>query len=156
MPDMRSHAIKPITLINNTDDNPYWDNSIDKYFARPLDPIFDQITYPNYFKFYKISTKTTNHTTVYRDQSNNIIVKRKSPIIPRFRYLKVQDGEMFFYQQLLCIVPCRSENELRGNFESYRDYYLHLNPHLTQHLHLINVQHTINYSRPNSVLSLQI
>ncbi|CAG8731368.1 20181_t:CDS:2, partial [Gigaspora rosea] len=40
------------------------------------------------------------------------------------------DGEMFFYQQLLCTIPCRTENELLANFPTYRDHYLHLNPHL--------------------------
>jgi len=38
-------AIRPICLIDDNDDNPYWDDSIDKYFARPLDPLFQQITY---------------------------------------------------------------------------------------------------------------
>jgi len=132
MPDMRSRAIRPICLIDDNDNNPYWDDSIDKYFARPLNPLFQQITYPDYFRNYNISTKSTNSANleIYKDQLNNFVVRRSSPIVVRFRHLKIDDGESFFYQQLLRTLPCRSENELRGKFFSYREHYLHLNPNI--------------------------
>ena len=47
MPNMRSRAIRHICLMD--DDNPYWD-SIDKYFARPLNPLFQQIINLDYFR----------------------------------------------------------------------------------------------------------
>jgi len=132
MPDMRSRAIRPISLIDDDENNPYWDDSIDKYFARPLDPLFQQITYLDYFRNYSISTKSNNSANpeIYKDQLNNFVIRRSSSIVVRFRYLNVDDGEAFFYQQLLCTLPCRSEKELLGEFRSYRAHYLHLNPNI--------------------------
>ena len=51
-----------------------------------------------------------------------------SPLVVCYRYLKVQNGEPFFYQQLLLLTPCRSEGELLGNHTSYRERYLSLHP----------------------------
>ncbi|CAG8490878.1 16859_t:CDS:2 [Acaulospora morrowiae] len=130
MPDMRSRAIRPIFLIDDNENNPYWNDNIDKYFARPLDLCFQQITYLNYFRNYSISTKSNNsaNSEIYKDQLNNFVIRRSSPIVVRFRYLKIDDREAYFYQQLLCTLPCQSEKELLGKFQSYRTHYLHLNP----------------------------
>ena len=53
-----------------------WDDNIDKYFARPLDPLFQQITYLDYFRNYSIFTKSTNSTNpeIYKDQLNNFVI----------------------------------------------------------------------------------
>ena len=64
MPDMRSRAIRPISLIDDDENNPYWDDSIDKYFARPLDPLFQQITYLDYFRNYSISIQKFINTNL--------------------------------------------------------------------------------------------
>ncbi|CAB4382270.1 unnamed protein product [Rhizophagus irregularis] len=53
---------------------------------------------------------------------------RTSPLVVRYRYLKVQNGELFFYQQLSLSISCRFEEELLGNYTSYRERYLSLHP----------------------------
>src|SRR5438128_3883991 len=34
-PINRLHAIKPVSLISYNEDDPYWKNAVEKYFARP-------------------------------------------------------------------------------------------------------------------------
>ena len=64
-----------------------------------------------------------------------ILVKRTKPIIVRFHFLRVQDGEQFFYQQILINLPCRSEEELLGGYQTYREHYLSLHPNFSNALH---------------------
>ncbi|CAG8775132.1 14706_t:CDS:2, partial [Gigaspora rosea] len=40
-PNIRTKAILPLYMINFFDDNPYWSDKIEKYFARPNNPEFD-------------------------------------------------------------------------------------------------------------------
>ena len=52
-PTSRQKAIRPIYLINEDDDNPYWTNHIEKYFNRLIEDEFNNITYPEYFQNYE-------------------------------------------------------------------------------------------------------
>ena len=63
------------------------------------------------------------------------MVKRRKPIVIRYHFLKVQDGEQFFYQQLLLTLPCRSEKDLLGGYKTYREHYLSLYPNFSNALH---------------------
>ncbi len=68
--------------------------------SRPTEGVFDQITYPQYFEQYIIQkTRPASNTRrdVYRDQLGNYIIKRTKPIIVRYRFLKITDGELYFY-----------------------------------------------------------
>jgi hypothetical protein len=56
-PSTRVKAIKPIFAIHAEDEDPYWKDCIEKYFARPNHHIFENITYPEYFKNYNLLTK---------------------------------------------------------------------------------------------------
>ena len=119
-PTTRSRAIRPITTISDDEEDPYWKDTIEKYFTRPHTEEFNNITYPNYFKNYTLSTKKpSNNSTACQDDLNYYIIKRSTPLIIRYRYLKVQNGESFFYQQLLLTISCRSESEMLGNYTSY-------------------------------------
>jgi hypothetical protein len=122
-PTSRQKAIHPIYLINDDDDNPYWSNHIEKYFNCPTEDEFNNVTYSEYFKNYEITTSqpTTKHT-IYIDNLNNYVTKRTILKLVRFRYLKLQDGELFFYQKLLLEIPCRSEEKLIRNFSTYREH----------------------------------
>src|SRR6185437_11406930 len=127
----RYRAIRPIATISDDDDDPYWKDYIEKYFARPHGEEFESITYPDYFKNYRLQTKSppaSSHSRIYKDNLNYYVIKRKNPIIVRYKYLKPQDGDTYFYQQLLLTKPCRSEAELRGNHKTYRAHFLHLHP----------------------------
>ena len=132
-PTSRQKAIHPIYLINEDDDNPYWINHIEKYFNRPTEDEFNNITYPEYFQNYEITTsQPTTRRIIYIDNLNNYVTKRITPKLVRFRYLKLQDGQLFFYQKLLLEISCRSEEELIRNFLTYRDYWLYRHPELNK------------------------
>ena len=60
-PFSRSKSIKPIHLILENEENPYWDDAIDKYLKRPRNNIFDNITYPKYHQKYQVLHKLANN-----------------------------------------------------------------------------------------------
>ncbi|CAG8653582.1 4024_t:CDS:2, partial [Paraglomus occultum] len=123
-PAKRTKAIKPIFAIHAENEDPFWKDCIEKYFARPRHSIFENLIYPEYFKKFNLVTKypglssrNTNGEAcrqVYQDEFNNFVVERRKPIVVQFHFLKVQDGEQFFYQQLLLTLPCRIEEDLKG------------------------------------------
>ena len=146
-PTSRQKAIRPISLIREDEDNPYWKNHIEKYFDRPDEEEFNNITYPDYFKNYEVSASypTTRRQHIYTDRLGNYVIKRTSQRLVRFRYLKLQDGEIYFYQKLLLEIPCRSEEELLENFQTYREYWLYRYPELyeaiqqvTKNIYILN------------------
>ena len=130
-PTIRTRSILPIYMIDENDENPYYDDTIMKYMARPHLPEFENLTYPQYFERYSITPSSPSSTNrqIYRDDLNNYIVKRSKEIIIRYRFLKIEDGELYFYQQLLLKVPTRSElNYRNGPNETYREKFLSLFP----------------------------
>ena len=135
-PNVRSKAVLPIHLLINEDDDPYFKDPIEKYMNRPIDNIFDEITYPNYFENYIIQKNRPINTRrdVYQDQLGNYVIERTKPIIVRYRFLKVTDGELYFYQLLLQSIPTRSENELKGIYSTYRDRYTSMYPHMVEEI----------------------
>src|ERR1044071_6595018 len=141
-PTSRQKAIHPIYLINDDDDNPYWSNHIKKYFNRSTKDEFNNVTYSEYFKNYEIITSqpTTKHT-IYINNLNNYVTKRTIPKLVRFRYLKLQDGELFFYQKLLLEIPCRSEEELIGKFSTYREHWLYHHSELNETIQQITQEY---------------
>ncbi|EXX55721.1 Pif1p [Rhizophagus irregularis DAOM 197198w] len=117
----RIRSIKPIHILQEEDMDPYWSDAVDKYFERPLDPIFDEITYPIYHRKYRqISRPSNNNTNYWIDVKGRYIVARKKEILVRFQYLTAQNGESFFYQQLLLKLPVRNEDQIKLNFPNYR------------------------------------
>ena len=118
-------------MIDENDENPYYDDTIMKYMARPHLPEFENLTYPQYFERYSITPSSPSSTNrqIYRDDLNNYIVKRSKEIIIRYRFLKIEDGELYFYQQLLLKVSTRSELDYKnGPNETYREKFLSLFP----------------------------
>ncbi|CAB5345236.1 unnamed protein product [Rhizophagus irregularis] len=89
---------------------------------------FDDLTYFQYFERYSIiPSPPATSRPVYRDKLNNYVVKRTKELITRHRFLKIEDGELYFYQQLLLNVPARSESELKSSPDTtYRKTFLQL------------------------------
>jgi len=105
-PFSRSRSIKPVHIILSDNENPYWDDAIDKYLKRPRNTIFNEITYPKYHQQYQICTKLTNpNRQHWIDLNGNYVVKRQKEILVRFHYTTVDSGGEFFYQQLLLRFP---------------------------------------------------
>ena len=122
-PSVRQKSILPIPLLINSNDNdiPFWPDSIEKYFNRPRDEEFESLSYQEYFESYEISpSKIVTPRQVFRDEIGNYVVKRKTKIITRIRYLRLEHGKLYFYQQLLLKLKCRSEEKLKGNFATYK------------------------------------
>ncbi|GES98056.1 AAA family ATPase [Rhizophagus clarus] len=106
-PTSQQKAIRPISLISENDDDPYWKNHIEKYFNHPEEEEFTNLTYPEYFKNYEI---TITQLTI------------------KFRHLKLHDEQLFFYQKLLLELPCKIEEELFGKFLTYQEHCNILGP----------------------------
>jgi len=128
-PDLRSKSILPVRQLLESPDNPYYADAIEKYFQRPYGQEFDNLKYEEYYQLYNIGTVNTrlSHRTV-RDLDNRVVQKRQKPILTRTRFLKLSDGESFFYYQLLRKRPWRSEEELLRPHNTYREHYLSMFP----------------------------
>src|SRR5688572_3212189 len=132
-PTSRQKAIRPISLINENDDDPYWKNHIEKYFDRPEEDEFTNLRYSEYFQNYDITiTRPNTRRQIYIDKLGNYVVKRTVLRLVRFHNLTLHDGQLFFYQKLLLEIPCRSEEELLGNFSTYREHWLHCHPEFNE------------------------
>ncbi len=128
-PAMRRKAVIPIYLINEENSEyPYWDDLIDKYFARPHEEQFEKLTYAEYFQQYSLQRNRSKGDIRPIDLLGNMVIKRKKPCLTRYRYLRLEDGEAYFYHQLLLSKPWRSENEISGSFSSYREHFRILYP----------------------------
>jgi len=94
----RSKSIKPVHIILENEENPYWDDAIDKYLKRPQNNIFNEITYPKYHQQYQISFKLTNPNKQYWiDLNGRYVIKRQKDILVRFHHISIESGEEFFY-----------------------------------------------------------
>ncbi|GBB87368.1 hypothetical protein RclHR1_13810001 [Rhizophagus clarus] len=160
-PTSRQKAIRPVYLINEEEDDPYWKDHIEKYFNRPFEEEFNNLTYPDYYKYYDISKSLpSTKRQIHNDLLNNYVVKRTTPKLVRFRYLKLQDGELYFYQKLLLELPCRNEEELLGIFQTYREHWLFLHPELyekiqqitQEYLHTQQLKLDAQFNLPNDQL----
>ncbi len=134
-PFSRSRSIKPVHIILSDNENPYWDDAIDKYLKRPRNTIFNEITYPKYHQQYQIYTKLTNpNRQHWIDLNGYYVVKRQKEILVRFHYTTVDSGEEFFYQQLLLRFPFYDEVELLNNFTTYKEHFQSIFPQEYQEL----------------------
>ncbi|CAG8503375.1 3740_t:CDS:2 [Gigaspora margarita] len=106
-PNIRSKAVLPLHMIDPLDEDPFWNDKIEKYLARPLDP-------------------------------------RTNRIFTHIRFLRLEHGKPFFYQQLLLRLPCRSETDLCGKFSSYHDHFLAKFPDIYHSIQEQNHEFVIN------------
>ena len=111
-------------MILENNENPYWDDVIDKYLKRSQNDIFNEITYPKYHQQYQISSKLANLNRQYWiDLNGNYVIKRQKNILIRFHHTTVESGEEFFYQQLLLRFPFHDEAELLNSFNTYKEHF---------------------------------
>ncbi|GES90273.1 Pif1-like helicase domain-containing protein [Rhizophagus clarus] len=128
-PSTRQKSVLPISLLKVSNETPFYPDSIEKYFNRPENEEFDLLLYQEYFESYNISpSKLITSREVYRDKLGNYVIKRRTKIITRIRHLRLIDGELYFYQQLLLRLKPRSEEELKGYFSTYREHFLNKFP----------------------------
>lgn len=131
-PDTRPKAIKPVHLLEHDDNHPFWNDTINKYFSRPHIPMFESLTYEEYFRRYTIASTCSTRNQFWMDDLGNYVTARKEEILIRFRHIRIAEGDPYFYQLLLRSHPWRSESAIRGNHATYRDHYLTLHPEETE------------------------
>jgi hypothetical protein len=135
-PESRPKAIKPAYLLQHDDEHPFWDDTITKYFARPCNSLFNDLTYKDYYMHYSITKpSSTRAAEVWYDSLGNQVIARKSSILVRYRHMHISHGEPYFYQLLLHNHAWRSENELYGGYTTYRDHYFALHPDQRELMH---------------------
>ncbi len=52
--------------------NPYYENAIDKYFEHPNDSEFNNITYPEYYRKYKIIPNIFSNQIYWKDKKKDL------------------------------------------------------------------------------------
>jgi Cdc6-like AAA superfamily ATPase len=152
--EVRNKSVKPPYLLQQEEQlSPYWDDAIDKYFDRPIEDIFENITYPIYHRKYVIQKNQPTSGIYYIDKKNRFVRKRQKEILVRFQHLTIQQAESFFYQQLLLRLPARSESDLKNSYPTYKDafeakypaeYSLTLN-HIQNSIQTNTYKYTENY-----------
>ncbi|CAG8749746.1 3259_t:CDS:2 [Gigaspora margarita] len=68
-----SKAVLLLHMIDPLDKDPFWNDKIEKYFACPLNPVFNDITYKSYYELYEIkkASSITSQRILYYDQLGN-------------------------------------------------------------------------------------
>ncbi|CAG8841784.1 32654_t:CDS:2, partial [Gigaspora margarita] len=129
-PPIRTRSVLPVHMIDENDENSYYNDTIMKYMHRSRIPEFENLTYPQYFKKYSVTPSCpTSRSIVHRDELFNYVVKCKKEIIIKYHQLKIDDGELYFYQQLLLNQSARSEADYKSDSsQTYQDKFLLLHP----------------------------
>ena len=74
-PNIRSKTLLPVESLLQNPENPYYIDTIEKYFRRPYGQEFDNLKYEEYYQLYEIRTPShTSTSTVIRDLDGRIIV----------------------------------------------------------------------------------
>src|SRR5947207_9785477 len=74
--EVRNKAVKPTYLLQEEEQiSPYWDDAIDKYFDRPSNDIFNNMTYPLYHRNYIIQKNQPTRGIYYIDKKNHFVKK---------------------------------------------------------------------------------
>ena len=57
LPELRMLTIHHVHEIERNLEESYYPNSVNKYFARPVGSSFENLTYPNYFRQFKVESQ---------------------------------------------------------------------------------------------------
>lgn len=75
--EIRTKSIKPLYLLQQEEQlSPYWDDAIDKYFDRPFNNEFDNMTYPFYHRNYTIQKSQPKNGIYYIDKKKSLCKKK--------------------------------------------------------------------------------
>ena len=155
-PNTRTRTIMPVAQILQNEEDPYYKDTIEKYFARPQVPTFDRLTYEQYYRKFDVNSSTPRSRTqiTFPDFLGNWITPRKSELIVRFRPLRISDGESYFYQLLLRLKSWRSEDELRRSYQSYREHTIYHCFLIKERKFKVTLLQTLSVTNFNALISL--
>ncbi|CAG2211045.1 unnamed protein product [Mytilus edulis] len=129
----------PLSVIkkkaNQLQDNNIWMPSLyDRYKARPVDVIFENICYASFCsEYYVLSAsqipKNPEKSQVYKLQNDFGSIKKRSrtdaAVIKYPRFSSEKSPELYFHSNLQLFLPHRTEGQLKPlHFNSYKDMYL--------------------------------
>ena len=80
LPAMQASTVKPVYLLEQDPDNPYYPDALEKYFARPNVPGPQSCTYFDYFRNYLISKTRKGNRQGWQD-SNGYYVYPRSKVL---------------------------------------------------------------------------
>ena len=136
LPSMRNSTVRPPFQVAQDPDNPYYPDALEKYFARP--EAYEDLTYFKYFQLCEVSKKRIVNRDGprpgFQDRAGYWVYQRNKTKLIRTPYRRLCDGESFFLHHLLCNRPWRSDDEIIGNCETYRERLFILEPTLFENL----------------------
>src|SRR3954453_4461646 len=113
-------------MIEEDNENLYYDDNVMKYMARPHFSEFNNLTYPQYFEKYSITPSSPASTSrqIYHDKLSNYVIIYSKEIVIRYQFLK---SKPYFYQQLLLKITAKNEFDYRIILNGfYREKFLSL------------------------------
>jgi len=136
LPSMRNSTVRPVHQVLQDPDNPYFPDALEKYFSRP--EAYEDLTYFRYFQHCQVSKKRIMNRDGprpgFQDMQGYWVYQRSKTKLIRTPYRRLCDGESFFLHHLLCLSPWRSDEEILGNAQTYRERLFTLDPTLFQAL----------------------
>lgn len=113
MPEHCALTVRRVHEIEQDPDNPYYPDSVEKYFCQPEESIFVNLVYSQYFSMFVVQTqkrqfkleREVDERVHWRDQLGNYVYRRQKDQITRSPFRRLADGEPFFYAMLLEKMP---------------------------------------------------
>ena len=135
VPEMRARTVRRVHELERNPDDPYYPDSVTKYFNRPVNALFEVVTYPQYFQQFVVQSRrrarsygTSIPRDEWKDRFNYYVCRRGKYQLTRSPFRRPADAEAFFYSLLLEKRPWRSEDEILGGHQSYREHFIELYP----------------------------
>ncbi|XP_054256904.1 uncharacterized protein LOC128981934 [Macrosteles quadrilineatus] len=84
------------------------------YFNRPLDSVFDDLTYQSFFEQYVIHNKRPSNAEVYDhpDGRHFLTSRKRGQKICRLFWVSPNRSEQYFLRLILMVIPCRGYADL--------------------------------------------
>jgi DNA replication protein DnaC len=136
LPEMRAKTVKPVHELQRNPADPYYPDTVMKYFNRSLDAMFETVTYPRYFQQFvlerhrrrSVGNRRQQHREEWKDQGGYYVYRRTKPQLTRSPFRRLADAEAFFYSLLLEKHAWRSEEEILAEHHTYRERFIELYP----------------------------
>src|SRR5579859_744611 len=135
LPEMRAKTVRRVHELERNPEDPYYPDSVVKYFNRPRSTVFDSIIYPQYFQQFVLQRRRRPRSRTasvsreeWRDQADYYVYRRGKAQLTRSPFRRLADAEAFFYSLLLEKHPWHSEEEILGGHQSYRERFTELYP----------------------------